>query len=66
MLYHRLFAAPRHRPTEFAPVGSGAAACVWELEVLKFERDSWVDAILKNPGNPRPARYLEARLNGDV
>jgi hypothetical protein len=64
VLYHRLFAAQRDRPTEFAPGASGAAACVWELEVLKFERDNWVNAILRNPENPD--LELGARINAEV
>jgi hypothetical protein len=52
VLYHQLFAAPSDRPTEFSRVTSGATACVWELEVVKFERDAWVDAVLKNPSQP--------------
>jgi hypothetical protein len=37
-------------------------ACVWELEVIDFERRAWLEDVLKRGD---AARYLERRL-GEV
>lgn len=65
-LYQQLYTAPLDRPSQFAPVEDGPVACVWELAVLKFERDAWVEDILSHPESPDLAGYLQAQLNADV
>jgi hypothetical protein len=45
--------------------GNGPAACVWDLRVMAFERDAWLECILKNP-RPDVEAYLQRRLNEDV
>ena len=45
---------------------SGLIACVWDLRVIGFERDCWVDMILANPKGPDLEGYLARRLNEDV
>lgn len=45
---------------------SGLMACVWDLRVIGFERDCWVDMILANPKGPDLEGYLARRLNEDV
>ncbi len=65
-LYQQLYSAPLEPPIRFAPVEDGPVACVWELEVLKFERDAWVDSMLRHPESPDLAGYLRAQLNADV
>ena len=42
----------------------GFMACVWEMEVICFERAMWVEYILKKAQKPDFTGYLNERLNG--
>jgi hypothetical protein len=45
----------------------GVFTCVWELSVLWFERNAWVEYVLKAPGDPQALdRYLAQHFNADV
>jgi hypothetical protein len=46
-------------------VTDGPMACTYELAVVCFERQAWVDCVLAAP-QPDLAAYLAARFNGDV
>ena len=53
-------------PDEFEETPKeGGMACVWELEVIEFERKTWIDYILKKANKPDFAGYLNQRLNGE-
>ena len=66
-LHHHLYISPADRPTELQYVTpTGLAACVWDLRVLCFERQAWVDTVLANPAGPDLAAYLSRFLNEDV
>ena len=66
-LYHHVFVSPADKPEQLDYVTpSGLTACVWDLRVLCFERQAWVDAILNNPEGPDLERYLAYRLDEDV
>jgi hypothetical protein len=55
------------RPTELEYAASTApSACVWDLFVMCFERDAWLDEVLANPGGPNLDGYLHRRFDGDV
>ena len=41
----------------------GPMACVWDAAVISFERQAWVDWILKNPEGPDVEGYLKERLD---
>ncbi|MBX7174026.1 MAG: hypothetical protein K1X72_23850 [Pyrinomonadaceae bacterium] len=43
----------------------GGMACVWELEIIDFERNMWIKYILKKAENPDFAGYLNQQLNGE-
>lgn len=43
----------------------GGMACIWELEVIDFERKMWIEHILKKTEKPDFARYLEQKISGD-
>lgn len=46
MIRHRVRGAPKGG-SSFHPLDqSDLAACVWELEIIKFERDAWVNTVL--------------------
>ena len=45
---------------------TGLSACVWDLRVQAFERDAWVEEVLKNPNGPDVEAYMRRRLSEDV
>ncbi|MEM8736614.1 MAG: GNAT family N-acetyltransferase, partial [Planctomycetota bacterium] len=63
ILHHFVYYASQANPTEFQ-IGpqDGTAACVWELEITKHERDAWVHHVLADPNHPRYDSYLEDSL----
>jgi hypothetical protein len=44
---------------EWRPARGGESVCVWDLEVIGFERDAYVRTVLAEPATP-PEAYLEA------
>lgn len=63
-LHHHAYTSPSRAPGAFEYVTpAGLAACVWDLAVIAFERQAWIDAVLASPV-PDLDRYLEARLEG--
>lgn len=54
-LHARFFAAPKDDPGELAEVEGTGLACVWELEVIDFERRAWLEDVLIGDD---PAAYL--------
>lgn len=62
-LFHHLHRAPVEDPADLALVGPGGpSACVWDLRVVAFERQAWLEHVLANPAGPDLDGYLEARL----
>jgi hypothetical protein len=47
-IHSSLFASPRDDPGALEPVGGTGMACVWELEVIDFERRAYLEDVLKN------------------
>jgi hypothetical protein len=45
---------------------TGLSACVWDLRVQSFERDAWLEEVLRKPDGGPVERYLARRLNEDV
>ena len=66
-LHHLIYSAPADRPGDLTPVPPGGlTACVWDLAIMAFERQAWLDAVLANPDGPDLERYLEIQLNQDI
>ena len=66
-LHHHVYVAPKDQPDQLTyQTPSGLTACVWDLSVLAFERQAWVEAVLANPAGPDLERYLAARLDAEV
>ena len=58
MLASRVFHAPdRNSPFEDIKA-TRIIACIWELEIIKFERDLWVETMLNAARQPAPDTYL--------
>ena len=47
-IHGRFFASPLDDPTALVPNDGTGLACVWEMEVLDFERRAWLEDVLKN------------------
>jgi len=58
-LHHRTFSASLDDPGALTPADGTGLACVWELEVIDFERRAWLEDVLVAAD---PERYLERRL----
>jgi hypothetical protein len=66
VLHHRLLTAPLPGDGSFHPAPPELAACVWELPLLMFERNAWVETVLADPARSDVGRYLERRFHGEV
>lgn len=65
-LYHLAYASTPDRPEALSCASvTGRIACVWDLAVMGFERQAWIDTVL-SPPRPDVEAYLRARLNADV
>ena len=65
-LHQRIYLCPKDDPTAFVQVENQPAGCVWELEVVNFERRAWIEDVLANPDGPDVGRYLERSFTRDV
>jgi hypothetical protein len=59
---HQLYRSDSADPAAFERVTSDLIACIWELRVVAFERDAWIDTMLKSPTRPDVQQYLDTRL----
>jgi hypothetical protein len=57
-IHARYFASPQDRPADLEEIEDTGMACVWELEVIDFERRAWLEHVLRN-GDERA--YAAAR-----
>jgi hypothetical protein len=44
----------------------GLVACAWDLTVLTFGRQAWVDAVLANSAGPDLDGYVARRPNAEI
>lgn len=66
-LHHHVYVSPSDQPQELQYVTpTGLIACVWDLRLMAFERQAWVENVLANPAGPNLEAYLDCRLNEDV
>ncbi|HEV2800932.1 MAG TPA: hypothetical protein VGW12_10570 [Pyrinomonadaceae bacterium] len=66
-LHHRVYAAPSVELKDLPEItATGLSVCVWDLRVQCFEREAWLDAVLKNQSGADLEAYLARRLNEDV
>ena len=65
-LHHHVYVAPKDRPAQLEyRTPSGLIACVWDLAVIGFERQAWIDCVLANRKGPDLEAYLTCTLNED-
>lgn len=65
-LHQRIYVSPKDDPIAFSQVENQPAGCVWELEVVNFERLAWLEDVLSNPAGPDLDAYLERSFSRDV
>jgi hypothetical protein len=66
MLQSMTFYTNFNSPTEFqARPQEGFLRCVWEMEVILFERAMWIKHILKKAGKPDFETYFHQSLSND-
>jgi hypothetical protein len=46
-IHGRFFASPLDDPAAFAPYDGTGLSCVWEMEVIDFERRAWLEHVLR-------------------
>jgi hypothetical protein len=67
MLQLYVYLSSYNQPTDFKLYSDkGIVSCVWEMAVLWFERNAWVNHVLMKAGNPDLEAYLNEQLNADV
>jgi hypothetical protein len=47
-VHGRFFASPLDDPAALVPNDGTGLACVWEMEVIDFERRAWLEHVLKD------------------
>ena len=65
-LHQRIYVSPKDDPAAFTQVENQPAGCVWELEVVNFERLAWLEDVLSNPAGPDIDAYLGRSFSRDV
>lgn len=65
-LHQRIHAGPKADPSAMRPIEHQTAGCVWELEVIDFERRAWLAEVLAHPQGPSVERYLARRVETEV
>ncbi len=67
MLQLYAYLASNEKPTEFKLFSNnGIITCVWEMAVLWYDRNAWVENILMKSNTPDIQAYLNAQLNTDI
>jgi hypothetical protein len=66
-LHHHVYTSASDELEKFDyTTPTGLSACVWDLRVQSFERDAWLEEVLRRPDGASVERYLARRLNEDV
>jgi hypothetical protein len=66
MLQQFVYLTTNEQPSDFRLYSNnGIFTCVWEMAVLWFERNAWIEHVLKKAANPDFESYLNAQLNED-
>jgi len=60
LLRERLFHSPTGSPLELRPVTDGLIACIYELQVIEWERQAWLRHVLD--GQPDLQAYLDDEI----
>jgi hypothetical protein len=64
--HYRAFASPHDEPGALAKIEDPGVGCVWELEIVDFERRAWLKDVLANPDGPDLDRYLSRHFETEL
>jgi hypothetical protein len=62
-LHHHVFCSSLENPLQVTRAPEGLTACVFDLQVIWFERTAWVEKVLSNPKMPDIEAYLKKVLD---
>ncbi|MDA0285592.1 MAG: isochorismatase [Planctomycetota bacterium] len=66
-LHHHVYTSRCEDPTRLTyATPTGVIACVWDLRLMAFERQAWLDTVLKRSGGADLDAYLAQQLNEDA
>ncbi|HEX4418223.1 MAG TPA: hypothetical protein VH165_10015 [Kofleriaceae bacterium] len=65
-LHQRVYVGPKDDPRAMTQLAEQTAGCVWELEIVDFERRAWLADVLANPGGPDVERYLARHVDTEI
>ena len=65
-LHQRCYAGPLNTPHAMTRLEHPAAGCVWEMAIIGFERQAWLDEVLASPDGGDIERYLARHLDAEV
>jgi hypothetical protein len=66
-LFHRVFLSRDNDPAQLRPAAPGdSSVCVWDLRLQSFEREAWIEHVLRKADAPDFDGYLSERLNEDA
>lgn len=65
-VYQQVLSAPRDNLDAMTTHPTDAIGCVWELSVVEFERQAWLDCMVRNGDNAAPDDYFERTFCADV
>lgn len=66
ILKQRVFSSPLDAPEQITPADPDLLGCIWEQAVHGYERQAWIDTVLKNPEGPDVTAYLSRQYNADI
>jgi hypothetical protein len=66
-LRHHAYLSPTDQPAFFQySTPTGLIASTWDIYLINFERQAWVECVLTNPDGPDIEKYLTYRLDEEV
>lgn len=65
-VHQKVFSAPREHLDAMTAHSTDAIGCVWELSVVEFERQAWLDCMVRNHTGVAPDDYFERTFCADV
>lgn len=65
-LHHHVYVSPSDEPAKLDyKTPSGLIACVWDLALMAYEREAWVETVLKAE-RPNLNAYLDRRMHAEI
>jgi len=62
----QIHVGPKRDPRAMTVWSEHAAGCVWELEIVDFERRAWLADVLANRAGPDVERYLGRHVDTEL